>query len=432
MDVSLDVIASTSHVSQATPDPQFARPAWAGSGQVRYHTMIKPAGAVCNLDCAYCFYLHKEQLLDQPRQPRMSDDMLRRHIQQYIASQDGDEVVFSWQGGEPTLMGLDFFKRVVELQQQFKKPRQRIENDLQTNGTLLDDAWAAFLKQHGFLVGLSLDGPRELHDLYRVNKGGAPTFDKVFAVAKLLKKYGVAFNALCVVNRENAKRPLEVYRFLSQDLGTHRVQFTPCVESRQFDETAPALTAASAMPTVGSSAARPGNPDSIVTDWSVDPDEWGGFLCRVWDDWLRHDLGKIHVNLFETAVVQSMGMPAQTCTQAPICGKALALEHNGDVYSCDHFVYPQYKLGNIAEQHEGNMALSQPQVKFGFAKRDALPRYCQTCKHLNLCWGECPKNRIVRTPEGEAGLNYLCPGWKRFYSHIARDIPTILRKMREH
>jgi uncharacterized protein len=392
--------------------------------------MIKPAGAACNLDCTYCFYLHKEQLLDHPRQPRMSDAVLEEHIRQYIQVQEGDQVVFSWQGGEPTLMGLDFFRRVVELQPRHKKPFQRIENDLQTNGTLLDDEWAAFLKQHGFLVGLSLDGPRALHDIYRVNKGGSPTFDKVLGAARLLKKYGVPFNALCVVNRENAKRPLNVYRFLARELGTYRVQFTPCVEPREYKTIAPLRWDPATLPTVGSPGARPGTPESIVTDWSVDPEDWGEFLCRVWDEWLRRDYGKIHVNLFETAVAQSMGLPAQTCTQAEICGKGLALEHDGEVYSCDHFVYPEYRLGNVAAHHEGNMVLSERQADFGFAKRDTLPQYCRNCEYLKLCRGECPKNRIVRTPDGEAGLNFLCPGWKKFYSHIQKDMPEILRRVR--
>jgi uncharacterized protein len=430
MPISLNIIDSPARGSAATASPKFTRPDWAAGGKLRFHMMVKPAGAACNLDCTYCFYLHKEQLLDQPRQPRMSDEVLEQHIRQYIEVQEGDQVVFSWQGGEPTLMGLEFFRRVVELQARHKKPFQRVENDLQTNGTLLNDEWCRFLRQHSFLVGLSIDGPRALHDIYRVNKGGAPTFDSVLGAAKLLKKHGVPFNVLCVVNRENARRPLDVYRFLARELGTYRVQFTPCVEPREFKKTAPFHWNPAQLPMVGSPGARPGTPESIVTDWSVDPEDWGEFLCRVWDEWFQRDYGRIHVNLFETAVAQSMGLQAQTCTQAEICGKGLALEHNGEVYSCDHFVYPEFRLGNIATQHEGNMVLSERQADFGFAKRDTLPQYCLRCPHLKLCWGECPKNRIVRTPDGETGLNYLCPGWKKFYAHIQKDMPEILRRVR--
>jgi uncharacterized protein len=390
--------------------------------------MVKPAGAACNLDCRYCFYLHKQHLLTQPVMPRMSDQVLEQHIRQYIAAQEADQVVFSWQGGEPTLLGLDFFRRAVELQAKYKKPSQRIENDLQTNGTLLDDQWAAFLKHHDFLVGLSIDGPRNLHDKYRLNKVGAPTFDHVLAAAALLRRHCVPFNALCVVNRDNARHPRDVYRFLAHELGTNRLQFTPCVEPRNFRTTPPLLRNPEQLPLVASAAARPGNPDSIVTDWSVDPYDWGNFLCDVWDLW-RPDFGTIHVNLFETAVAQTLGLPAQTCTQSEFCGKGLALEYDGAVYACDHFVYPEFQLGNIATRHEGSMALSQEQVAFGFAKRDSLPRYCQGCPHLKLCWGECPKNRLVQSPAGQPGLNYLCPGWKRFYAHIQRDMPGILRQI---
>jgi uncharacterized protein len=395
----------------------------------RFHAMVKPVGAMCNLDCAYCYYLHKEELLGQPRQPRMADEMLERHIRQYIEAQTGDEVVFSWQGGEPTILGLDFFRRVVELQARHRKPGQRIANDLQTNGTLLDEEWASFLKQHRFLVGLSCDGPQRLHDLYRYTKGGTPTHDKVVAAARLLKKFGVPFNALCVVNRENAKFPLDVYRFLTRELGAKRIQLIACVEPKVFRDVAPQRWDPAQLPVAGTPQARPGAPDSIVTDWSVDPEDWGVFLCKVWDDWHARDYGKVHVDLFETAVAQSMGLPSQRCITAEFCGKALAVEHDGEVYSCDHYVYPEYRLGNLRETHWGEMAYSERQQAFGFAKRDTLPQYCRDCAYLQLCWGECPKNRLLRTPAGEAGLNYLCPGLKRFYAHIQRDMPQILRRI---
>jgi uncharacterized protein len=397
----------------------------------RFHAMVKPAGALCNLDCAYCFYLHKTELLHQPSTPRMTDEILDEHIRQYIVAQTGDRVVFSWQGGEPTLMGLDFFRRVVDLQVRYKKPGQDIENDLQTNGLLLTEEWAAFLKRHRFLVGLSIDGPKRLHDRYRVTKGNKPSHDGVMSAARLLRKHGVPFNALCVVHRENARYPLDVYRFLTRDFGARRVQLIPCVEPASFQTTAPQRWNPAALPRVGRPEARPGFPGSVVTDWSVDPEDWGKFLCKVWDDWYHRDYGKVHVDLFETAVVQSMGLRAQRCVTAEFCGKAMAVEHNGDVYSCDHYVYPEYRLGNIREQHWEEMAFGDRQRSFGYAKRESLPAYCRGCESLTLCWGECPKNRLVRTPEGEPGLNYLCSGLRTFYSHIQRDMPEILRRVRE-
>ena len=409
--------------------PQF-KPAPLPAGRAhRFHAMVKPVGSLCNLDCAYCYYLHKGDLLRHQAQPRMADEMLEEHIRQYIQAQTGDQVVFSWQGGEPTLLGLAFFRTVVKLQAKHKKRGQRIENDLQTNGTLLDEQWARFLKEHGFLVGLSVDGPRELHDRFRLTKGGQPTFDRVWEASQLLKRHGVPFNAMCVVNRENAKHPVEVYRFLTGELGAWRVQFIACAEPVEFRKVAPQHWEALKMPVVGTPQSRPGAPDSVVTEWSVDPEDWGTFLCEIWDHWYAHDLGRVHVDLFETAVAQSMRMPSQRCVTAEFCGKGLAVEHNGDVFPCDHYVYPEYRLGNIAEKHLGEMAYSKAQQTFGFSKRDSLPRQCAACPHLLLCWGECPKNRFVRTPAGEAGLNYLCPGLKTFFVHIRRDMPEIIRRI---
>lgn len=390
--------------------------------------MVKPGGSGCNLDCTYCYYLHKQELFHTAPMPRMTGEVLEQHIRQYIESQSGDEVVFSWQGGEPTLMGLDFFRTVIEFEARYSKPGLRIENDLQTNGTLLNEEWVAFLKQNNFLVGLSIDGPRELHDQFRVDKGGQPTHHKVMAAARLLKKAGVPFNVLCVVNRENARRPLDVYRFLTRELGAKRLQFIPCVEPKVFAQVAPGRWDASRMPVVGTPQARPGTPDSVVTDWTVDPEDWGAFTCKIWDEWFQRDYGKVHVDLVESVVAQCMGYPAQRCVSAEFCGKAMVIEHNGDVFACDHFVYPEYRLGNILSTHWGDMAYSPAQQTFGFAKRDLLPAYCRACQYLRLCWGDCPKNRFVRTPEGEPGLNYLCPGLKRFWQHIQRDMPAILKR----
>jgi uncharacterized protein len=391
----------------------------------RFHVMAKPIGSTCNIDCSYCYYLYKEHLLQQHRGHRMEVSMLERYIRQYIEAQNGDEVIFSWQGGEPTMLGLDFFRDIVALQTKYLPQGRRISNDLQTNGTLLDDEWCRFLKEHDFLVGISIDGPKELHDALRRDRKGQPTFDKVMRGVALLKTHGISFNTLTVVNRVNAKRPQDVYRFLRNEIGSTYIQFIPCVEPKAFHTVAPQHWAEDTMPVIGSSAARPGNSDSVVTDWSVDPDDWGYFLSRTFDEWSKKDIGRVLVNLFETAVVQMRGKPAQTCVTAEFCGKALAIEHDGEVYSCDHYVYPEWALGNIQDAHLGEMAFSTRQQKFGFAKRDALPDYCRQCKHLKLCWGECPKNRFVRTPDGEPGLNYLCAGLRRFYDHAG----PVLRRL---
>ncbi|MGG8277038.1 anaerobic sulfatase maturase [Klebsiella sp. 141198] len=407
---------------------------YAGNGpayQRRFHVMAKPTGSACNLDCSYCFYLHKEHLLQQEKRRYMSDETLENFIRQYIDGQDGEQVVFSWQGGEPTLMGLEFFHKVVKFQQQYKKPGQRIENDLQTNGILINDAWAEFLKANHFLVGLSIDGPRELHDRYRITRSGKPTFDKVMAGVDALKRHGVPFNALVTVNRTNARFPLEVYRFVTRELGATYVQFNPCVEPVDFTQTAPHFWRDDSIPTVGSRRARPGDLDAIVTDWSVDPDDWGRFLIATFEEWVNNDLGRVQVNLFETAVAQMMGMPAQICTTAEFCGKGLAVEKNGDVFSCDHYVYPEYQIGNIADNSLARMAFSERQQAFGMGKCDTLPQQCRQCPYLKLCHGECPKNRLVLTTDGEAGLNYLCPGIKAFFNYaepILAGIVTLVKR----
>ncbi|MUK40516.1 anaerobic sulfatase maturase [Aliivibrio fischeri] len=383
--------------------------------QRRFHVMSKPGGPKCNLDCQYCFYLHKDELLHQPKQPMMDDTTLEAFIKSYIESQDGHEIVFSWQGGEPTLLGLDYFKKIVQLQNKYRPSGVKIENDLQTNGILLNDEWCQFLKDNGFLVGLSIDGPKELHDKYRVTRSGKPTFNLVMAAAKRLQEHHVPFNALVVVNRHNAKHPLDVYRFLTKELGATYIQFTPCVEAKDFTTTAPQFWNETMIPNKGSELAKPGHPMSIVTDWSVDPDDWGNFLNTVFVEWVNNDLGRVLVNLFETAVAQVMGKESQLCVTAEFCGKGLAMEHNGDVFSCDHYVYPEYKLGNIHDRGLNEFAFSIRQHGFGMAKRDSLPSYCKSCPHLKLCWGECPKNRLINTPNGEPGLNYLCSGIRAFF-----------------
>ena len=395
----------------------------------RFHVMAKPAGSACNLDCEYCFYLSKRGLHDGPGAGHMDDALLERFIEEYIDGVTGEEVVFAWQGGEPTLRGLGFFEKVVALQSKHAKPGQRIENDLQTNGMLLDENWARFLKDHNFLVGLSVDGPKDIHDRLRVDRHGGPSFDKVMAAAELLHRFGVPFNTLTCVHRFNARKPLDVYRFLRRDIGSTSLQFIPIVQIRGFETTAPQTWDEASLPIVGTPQSRPGHPDSVVTDWTVDPEDYGYFLCKVWDEWLNRDIGKVLVNFCETLVAQHMGMPSQVCVYSEQCGKGVAIEHDGSVYACDHYVYPEYRRGTLSERRLDSMVFDPEQVRFGYAKSERLPKYCRQCEFLTDCWGECPRNRLVRAPDGEAGLNYLCPGLKRFFAHSVPAAKRIARRL---
>ncbi len=396
-----------------------------------FSVMVKPVGAACNMDCTYCYYLHKQALLGQPRHPRMEPGLLEEHIRQTLESQPGPEVVFHWQGGEPTMAGLDFYRHAVALQQRHRRPGQQIGNNLQTNGTLLDDEWAAFLAENGFLVGLSLDGPREINDRHRRSLGHASVFDRVAKAARRLHRHEVPFSVLCVVNRDNARRPLEVYRFLSREVRPRMLQFIPGYEPVDFRTAAPGFGELATAPSSGSPRARPGAPDSVVTPWSVDPVDWGRFLCAVWDEWLAHDYGRVFVDLFEDALSVALGCGSQRCVSAARCGRGLALEADGSLYSCDHYVYPQYRLGQIAHAHQAELANSPRQRAFGDAKSESLPRTCLACAHLALCGGDCPKSRFVRAPGGDAGLSYLCSGHKAFYAHIAADLRAIARRIEQ-
>ncbi|MBN2064541.1 MAG: anaerobic sulfatase maturase, partial [Sedimentisphaerales bacterium] len=316
--------------------------------QTTFHIMAKPIGARCNLACSYCYYLHKENsYVTDPNDRKMSENVLRSFIRQYIDHQPGPAISFSWQGGEPTLLGVDYFEHIVELQNLYCPPDKAVANDIQTNGTLLDDRWCEFLRSNRFLVGVSVDGPPHIHDHYRLQHNGTGSSDKVVAGIRLMQKHQVEFNTLTVVNRLNAQHPLEVYNYLTGELGSNFLQFIPCVESVDFDHTAPGKIGHERMPRIGEPQARPGNPGSIVTDWSVDPDDYGNFLISIFDHWVRHDVGRIFVRTFDVMLGLWLGMGSSSCDFGEICGKALALEHDGSVYSCDHFVYPQYKLGNL-------------------------------------------------------------------------------------
>ena len=395
----------------------------------RFHAMIKPIGSTCNLSCTYCYYRSKARLLRGPGTGRMSKEVLEQVIRTYIESITGDEVVFTWQGGEPTLLGLDFFQNVVALERKYSKPGQRIENDLQTNGTLITDEWCEFLKENRFLVGLSIDGPREIHDRFRIAKSGEPSFEKVLNAARLLTQYRIPFNTLTCISRFNARRPLDVYRFLRREIGSTYLQFIPVVEYKGFEGTAPRMWNEATLPREGDPEARPGHPNSIVTEWSVDPEDWGYFLCKTFDEWLNRDVGKVLVNHFETLVAQHLGLPSQLCVYGEFCGRCVAVEHDGSVYSCDHYVYPAYRLGSIRDKHLGDLVFSQTQVEFGYAKNETLPQQCFRCSYLNDCWGECPKNRIIRTLDNEPGLNYLCPGFKKYFQHAIPHVDRIAARV---
>jgi uncharacterized protein len=378
-----------------------------------FHVMAKPTGPICNLDCRYCFYLEKERMYPGTSGWSMPDEVLETFVRDYIGAQDAPIVTFAWQGGEPTLLGLDFFRRVVELQRRYADGK-RIENGLQTNGILLDDRWGAFLAEHEFLVGLSIDGPRELHDRYRVDRGGQPTFDRVMRGIDVLKRSGAAFNTLTVVHRENARAPLDVYRFL-KEAGSGFLQFIPIVERI---DSAVSVDGASGRH-AGPHLAEPGPAgEGRVSAWSVDAADWGAFLCAIFDEWIRADVGRVFVQMFDVALESWYRGEASLCIFAETCGRALAVEHNGDLYSCDHYVFPRFRLGNIAVTAIGDLVDSPAQREFGNAKRDTLPGYCRRCEVRFACHGECPKNRFVKTPDGEPGLNYLCAGYRRFFNHI--------------
>jgi uncharacterized protein len=371
------------------------------------------------LDCKYCFFLSKEMLYPGSRF-RMADELLETYVRQLLESHPDAEVSIAWQGGEPTLMGLDFFRRSVEHVERYKRPGQSILHTIQTNGTRIDAEWSAFFRKHAFLVGLSVDGPRRLHDAYRVDKGGQGTFDHVMRGWESLCAHGVDVNILCTVHAANADHPLEVYRFFRDELQTQFIQFIPIVE-RVTPELLPAATTGWSE---RGSGPRPlyVTEGSLVTERSVTAAQWGRFLIGVFDEWVRRDVGRTYVQTFDAALASWAGVPASMCIFAETCGNALAIEHNGDLYSCDHFVEPKHLLGNIQQVHMLELVTSEPQRQFGLAKRDTLPRYCRECAVRFACHGECPKDRFISAPDGEPGLNYLCAGYKAFFTHIDRPM----------
>ena len=373
-----------------------------------FHLLAKPTGAVCNLGCKYCFFLSKKNLYPLSSF-RMSDELLETYTRQYIEAQQIAQATFAWQGGEPTLMGLDFFKRSIQYQQKYRRPKMIIQNTMQTNGTLLDDDWCEFFAKNNFLIGLSLDGPRELHDAYRVDKTGKPTFDRVMRAARLLRDHKVDYNILATVHAANADHPLEVYRFLRDKVKASFIQFIPIVE-RDND-----------------TGYQEGD---TVTDRSVKADQYGRFLISIFDEWVKKDVGKTYVQIFDVALAAWAGAHPGICAFSETCGTAMAMEHNGDMYSCDHFVEPKYLLGNINEKHMAQLAASRKQRKFGRDKLDSLPEYCRKCEVRFACNGECPKNRFIQTPDGEPGLNYLCAGYREFFRHIDGPMRFMAHELR--
>lgn len=394
-----------------------------------FHILAKPTGAICNLDCKYCFFLSKELLYPGSRF-RMADDLLEKYIHQLLESHRTPEVTIAWQGGEPTLMGLDFFKRSVEYAQKYQQPGQQVAYTMQTNGTKLDDEWCAFFKEHNFLIGLSVDGPQPIHDAYRVDKGGKGTFDQVMRGKAYLDSHGVDVNILCTVHAANQQHPLDVYHFFRDELKAEFIQFIPIVERMTFEM----LPQANAGWGERGSAPRPLyilNGDR-TTDRSVQPELYGDFLIQIFDEWVRRDVGKIYVQIFDSTLGAHIGQ-FSLCIFAPTCGNALAIEHNGDLYSCDHFVEPGYLLGNIQETHMIELIASDQQRQFGQDKMNTLPVYCQKCEVRFACNGGCPKNRFIETPDGEPGLNYLCAGYKAFFRHTyqpMRIMATLLQQDR--
>lgn len=377
------------------------------------HVIAKPIGAVCDIQCDYCFYLEKRGLFPSDESYRMQDEVLSRYIDQYVAAQPGPVVEFVWHGGEPTLLGLEFFRRAVALQEPHRRSKE-IRNSIQTNAMRLDDEWCRFLKVNGFLVGVSLDGPKHIHDRYRKDRNGNGTFDRVMHGVRLLQKHGVEFNALACVGRETACRPLEVYHFFKQS-GIDFVQFTPLVERAAPDDgRQPVFWLA------GPAALGRKEPNTSVTPWSVEPEAYGDFLIAVYEEWVRQDVGSMFVMNFEWALNAWIGNGSPVCVFSRQCGRAITVEHDGSVFACDHYVYPEYRLGNVLADDLRAMVSASIESRFGSHKESTLPRYCRECEVREACWGGCPKHRFAVAPDGEPGLHYLCAGYRKFFRHIRK------------
>ena len=377
--------------------------------------MLKPAGAHCNLACKYCYYLEKNNLYQNSNHHLMSDEMLEQFTREYIEAQTMPQVLFTWHGGEPLMRSIDFYKKALALQKKYAHGKQ-IDNVIQTNGTLLTDEWCEFFAQNHWLVGISIDGPQEYHDHYRVTPAGKPSWEKVMQGIQLLKKHRVEWNAMAVVNAYNAEHPLEFYHFF-RDNGCQYLQFTPIVERLTEHEDGRTL------------ASLADDREIPLADASVTPQQWGNFLCTIFDDWVRHDVGKTFVEIFDCTLANWMGVLPGICAYSKECGHAGVMEHNGDVYSCDHFVFPEYKLGNIRDQSLIDMLYGEKQQAFSRLKHTSLPRQCKECDMEFACHGECPKNRFEKDKYGEPGLNYLCQGYYQYYTHVAPYMDFMKREL---
>ena len=392
----------------------------------RFHLLAKPSGSTCNIDCTYCFFLSKEALYPNERH-RMSEATLDAYIRQLLESHRTPEITVAWQGGEPTLMGLDFFKRGVELVEKYRHPDQVVEQTFQTNGILLDDEWCAFFKQHNFLVGLSVDGSRELHDAYRRNRGGLGTFDQVMRGWRCLRDHGVEFNILCTVNAANQSHGRSVYRFLRDELGAQWIQFIPIVERATAETLEIAHQGWSERP--GQKRLLYTQAGNLVTERSVGREQYGRFLVDIFEEWVRRDVGQVYVQLFDVTLEAYFGRHL-LCIHAPTCGYGPALEHNGDLYTCDHFVEPGYKLGNIHDTHMLALVSSAAMRRFGDDKRDTLTNQCLQCEVRSLCNGGCPKDRFALSRDGDLGQNYLCPGLELFFTHTRPAMQKMTQLLR--
>lgn len=396
-----------------------------------YHLLAKPAGAACNLSCKYCFFLSKENLYGERESPLMNEATLEQYIAQLMASSPGPQVEVAWQGGEPMLRGLEFYKRSVALAEKYRRPcHRRILHTIQTNGTLIDEEWAAFFKQHNYLVGLSIDGPRALHDAYRIDKKDKGSFDDVIRGWNFLRKHDVDVNVLCTVHAANADHPLEIYRFFRDELGARYIQFIPIVE-RATERSLPIANQGWGG-LRGKDRPLYKQEGNLVTSRTVKAEQFGRFLIGIFDEWVQRDVGTVYVITFDVALGSFMGQH-NACIVSPTCGAALTMEHNGDVYSCDHFVEPEYRLGNVNETPLQTLVTSEKQQRFGRSKFETLPKYCKECPVLFACYGECPRNRFIKTPDGDDGLNYLCAGYKAFFTHIGpsmRIMAGLLRRGR--
>lgn len=377
------------------------------------HVVAKPSGSKCNIACDYCFYLEKEVLYGSPPKPRMSDEVLAAYIDNYVASQPTPVVEFVWQGGEPTLLGIAFFEKVIELQAPHRSAKT-IRNALQTNGMLLDDTWCEFLKRNQFIVGISLDGPEEIHDRYRKHRNGRGTFSEVMRGLRLLQTHGVDYNVMACVGRETARHPLEVYQFF-KELGVEFIQFAPIIE-RMPDQ----LSQSRGLWLGGPAGLKQIDQPRQVTPWTVIPEEYGDFMIAIYEEWVRNDVGKTFVMNFEWAMHAWLGNPSPICIHSRQCGRAVAIEYTGDIYACDHFVYPEYRLGNVMDTSIASMVESSLASGFGVEKETSLPQACRQCPVLAACRGGCPKHRFATTATGEPGLHYLCAGYKRFFMHIRK------------